>query len=188
MSNLRGEIKRAQNDIKQDIMKHVDVVESKIAVVHNHVGIVPVTCTMPDFEEKKRSNNVWYGPPFYTHPCGYKMCLRVNASGHKDGVKTHVSLYLHVMRGEYDEFLKWPIRADVTVQLLNQVGDDGHHARKIPITDRADEACKRVELGEPEGRSIGWGFAKFIHHGNLLPRYLKDDCLKFGITEVKLNN
>ena len=167
-------------------MKQVDVVESKIAAVRNHVGIIPVTCTMPDFEEKKRLNNVWYGPPFYTHPCGYKMCLRVDANGHSDGEKTHVSVCLHMMRGEYDEFLKWPIRADISVQLLSQVGDDEHLTGVIDITDRADEMCKRVELG---GRSpSGWGFAKFIHHGNLLPRYLKGNCLKFCVTEVKLNN
>ena len=188
LGNLRGEIKKAQNETKQEIMKHVDIMESKIAVVHNHIGIVPVVHTMLSFEEKKSSNSTWYGPSFYTHPCGYKMCLRVDANGDGDGASTHVSVFLCIMRGEYDKFLKWPIRADVTVQLLNQVGDDGHHARVIDITDRADEMCKRVQLGEPEQSPNGWGYAKFICHDSLLPKYLKDNCLKLCIKEVKLNN
>ena len=188
LGNLRGEIRRVQNDT----MKQVNVVESKIAVVRNHVGIIPVTCTMPGFEEKKRLNNIWHGPPFYTHPCGYKMCLKVDANGCGGGKNTRVSVYLYAMQGEYDEFLKWPIRADITVQLMNQMGDYGHHAMIIPITDLADETFRRVyiiEVGESQGRSShGWGFSTFISHSNLLPKYLKDDCLKFCVTEVKLNN
>ena len=177
--NLDQAQEQAQNN-----MTHM---ESQMAGLHNHVGLVPFSFTMPDFEQKKSSNSTWYSPSFYTHPRGYKMCLRVEANGWRDGRKSHVSVYLHMMQGEYDESLKWPFRGNITVQLLNQVGDSGHHAKVIYFTDRADKFCQRLVSEDTEERSPGgWGFHKFICHGDLLPKYLKDNSLTFCIKEVKL--
>uniref|UniRef100_A0A8C8VHP4 MATH domain-containing protein n=1 Tax=Pelusios castaneus TaxID=367368 RepID=A0A8C8VHP4_9SAUR len=39
------------------------------------------------------------------------------------GTGTHLSLFLVVMRGEYDFQLKWPFRHKVTFTLLDQVGE-----------------------------------------------------------------
>ena len=110
LGTLRGEIKKAQNETKQEVMKNV---VSEMAVVHDHLGLVPFSFTMPDFEQKKSSKSSWYSPPFYTHPHGYKMCLRVEANGLGDGENSHVSMYLYMMQGEYDEYLKWPLQGDI---------------------------------------------------------------------------
>ena len=40
----------------------------------------PVDIIMDDFEQHKRSDDIWYSPPFYTHLGGYRMCLRVDHS------------------------------------------------------------------------------------------------------------
>ena len=186
LSNLRGEIKKAQNETKQEIMKHT---ESEIAGICSHVGLVPFGFTMPDFEQKKTSNSSWYSPSFYTHPHGYKMCLRVDANGYGIHKNSSVAVCLCMMRGEYDESLKWPFRGDITVQLLNQVGYcGGHHMLTIHLTDHADDelqaVCGRVVSGERS--SVGWGYHNFSCHSNLVPNYLKDDCLKLCIKEVKL--
>ena len=108
------------------------------------------------------------------------MCLNVEANGWGESRNSHVSVYLYMMRGEYDESLKWPFRGDITVQLLNQVGDDGHHADVIRVTDCVqDKFGMRVVYGD---RSLGeWGLHSFICHSSLLPNYLKL-CIK----EVKL--
>ena len=183
---IRQEIEQAQeqvqNETKQEVMKHV---QSQMVIVHNHIGLVPFSFTMPDFQQKKNSKSSWYSPSFYTHPRGYKMCVRVEANGWRDGENRHVSVYLYMMQGEYDESLKWPFRGDITVQLLNQMRDGGHHTGVINVTYRADDAfCKRV-LSE-ERSPGGWGLSKFVCHSNLLPNFLKDDCLKLCIKEVKL--
>ena len=196
---LRGEIRKAQNDAKQEFTKQIKSemaetkwviikhIESKMAVVHDHVGVVPFSFTMLDFEQKKSSNSSWYSPPFYTHPRGYTMCLRVEANGWRDVRNSHVSVFLYMMRGEYDESLKWPFRGDITVQLLSQVGDGEHYDKVIDVTERAnDKQFERVVSGERS--STGWGFSKFICHSDLLPTYLKDNCLKLCIKEVKLEN
>jgi len=55
----------------------------------------------------------WYSPPFYTHPQGYKMCLSVVANGSGDGKGTHVSVFAYLMRGDFDDHLKWPFQGRV---------------------------------------------------------------------------
>ena len=51
-----------------------------------------------------------------------------------DGKGTHVSVYAYLMRGEFDDHLKWPFQGHVTVAMLNQL-EDNHHATKIEFTD-----------------------------------------------------
>ena len=132
LNTLRGEIKKAQNETKQEIMKQM---ESEMAVVHNHVGLVPVCFTMPDFQHKKSSNSSWFSPSFYTHSRGYKLCVNVDANGYGSGQNSHISVFLFLMLGEYDESPKWPFQGDITVRLLNQLGDCGHNAMTLPVTD-----------------------------------------------------
>ena len=67
-------------------------------------------------KKKERSNDVWYSPPFYTHLGGYRICLGVHANGIGDGEGTHVTVAVHLMRGEFDDLLKWPFHGEVTIQ------------------------------------------------------------------------
>ena len=68
-----------------------------------------VTIVMPKFSEYRRSGKVWYSPPFYYRE-GYKMCLAVYANGVGKGAGTHVSLSLLLLKGKYDDQLKWPMK------------------------------------------------------------------------------
>ncbi len=69
------------------------------------IHIVPSDgIVMDNFEQHKRDDDSWFSPPVYTHPQGYKICLRVDANGSG----THVSVGVHFMRGEFDDSLKWP--------------------------------------------------------------------------------
>ncbi len=61
-----------------------------------------------------------YSPPFYTSRQGYKMCVRAYLNGDGMGHGTHLSLFLVLMRGEYDNILKWPFEYKVTMTLINQ--------------------------------------------------------------------
>ncbi len=93
--------------------------------------IAPVQIVMTDFEEHKKDGDRWYSEGFYTHPGGYKMCLNVDAGGCGDGKGTHVSCSVCLMRGKFDSTLKWPFRGNITIQLLNQQGNNGHHAETV---------------------------------------------------------
>ncbi|XP_054834239.1 TNF receptor-associated factor 1-like [Eublepharis macularius] len=66
-----------------------------------------------------------YSPCFYTSRYGYKLRLKLFLNGDGIGTRTHLSLFLVVMKGEYDFQLKWPFQHKVTFTLLDQVNK--HH-------------------------------------------------------------
>ena len=54
------------------------------------------------------------------------MYLDIYPNGNGDGKNTHVSLYVCLMSGEYDDALEWPFQEEVTMELLNQLEDKNH--------------------------------------------------------------
>jgi len=155
--------------------------------------IPPLDFTMTDFEKLKKDDNHWHSPPFYSHIGGYKMRLRVCANGRGRNEGTHVSLFVHLMQGEHDDHLKWPFRGDVTVQVLDQRREKDHVADAVQFSHRrSDGTCDRVI--EREAAKRGAGIYNFIAHSDLdynsakNTEYLRDDCLTFRVTNVKLRN
>ena len=125
------------------------------------------------------------------------MCLKVYANGKGDGAGTHVSVYVYLMRGEYDDKLTWPIRGDTTIQLVNQNEDQDHVENILDFTDENvaadDDISGRVTSGERATCKSGWGFATLISHPTLesaagTKQYLKNDCLKFRVTQVLVHS
>ena len=141
----------------------------------------PVDIIMDDFEKHKKSNDEWYSPPFYTHLGGYRMGLRVYANGIVGGKGTHMSVYVHLMRGEFDDILKWPFRGEVTIQLKKT--DLPHHQLIIPYND--DTQNKYVCKPTKERNDGGRGSHKCISHAGLYAGgYLKDDKLVFCVSKA----
>ena len=147
--------------------------------------VAPVIFKMNNFTEKMKNKQLWYSDPFFAFWRGYKMCLRVNAGGSGDGEGTHVSVYLYLMNGPYDDRLEqsddWPLRGRFKVELLDQVNDgkDTHF-----ITFYSDVPSKSTDrVSERDTTPTGWGNHKLIPHGNILnSNYLKHDSLYFMIS------
>ena len=59
--------------------------------------------TMEEFEEHNQNGTKWLSPPFYTHHRGYKLSLTVCANGSSSGKGKYISLYVYLMRGEFDD-------------------------------------------------------------------------------------
>ena len=96
-----------------------------------------------------------------------------------------------LMRGEFDNLLKWPFRGDITIQLLNQQQDKEHYEETIHFNDTATDSS----AGRVTGCTIneGRGWRRFISNDKLTYdpatncQYLYNDCLCFQIT-VKVKN
>jgi hypothetical protein len=186
LDTLRGDIKRAQNETKRDMDERLKQIEKGVSVTHesicNHVGLVPFTFIVPDFKQKMDAKSTWCSPSFYTHSHGYKMYLKVYANGWADGENSHIGVALYMMRGEYDECLKWPFRGNVTIQLLNQ--NNQHHAMTLSVNPIAgSDVLNRVTVGKKS--PSGYGFDQFIHHRDL-SSYLNDNYLRFRIQNAKI--
>ena len=128
----------------------------------------------------------WYSPDFYTSPGGYKMSLNVVANGDGDGEGTHVSCFINLKAGEYDELLEWPFQGGVTIELLNQLEDKNHKKNIVTYSESTGDQYKRRVR---DGRSTaGLGFMQFISHEELEYnsvtncQYLKDDGLYFRVS------
>ena len=149
-------------------------------------GMLPTELTMINFEQHKIDSDQWYSPPFYTHPQGFKMSLKVYANGSGKGKGTHVSVFAYLMRGEFDDHLKWPFQSQVTVAMLNQLEDNDHTTKTIKFTETV-EAKYVGRVTDGERSSSGWGYRTFIAHADLTYtpvkncQYLKYDCLRFQI-------
>jgi len=75
---------------------------------------LPVIVTLSNFTEKKEKKDHWFSDPFFAFTGGYKMCLSICSNGINSGENTHVSIFLHLMKGTYDDGLQqssyWPLR------------------------------------------------------------------------------
>ena len=141
-----------------------------------------VEFTMENFIHHKTLNNHWYSYPFYSHSEGYKLCLRVDANGSGKGVGTHVSVFLFLMKGEFDNHLKWPFSGHIIIKLVDQEGRKEHHAKTIDF-NRTPGFNDRVKEGVK--KQNGWGRGKFIPLDQLQPKYLKNDSLRIRITKIE---
>ena len=109
------------------------------------------------------------------------MFLWIYPSG-SAGYRNHVTVIVHLMEGDHDDHLIWPVKGTLTVQLLNQLSDSNHSEPVEFHFDGHGAKCRRVIV-----RSIydGIWIHQFIHHNRLSYdadkkcQYLKDDCVFF---------
>lgn len=88
------------------------------------------------------------------------------------------------MRGEFDDKLMFPFYGDISIQIVNHIGDYKHANRVISFGGEAMKygSCRRVRQGtcdasNPEMAALGWGISAFIPH-TFLP-YNKDQKTEF---------
>ena len=153
--------------------------------------VPPITMVMRGFISKKMRGLSWFSPSFYSHIGGYKMCLCVDANGAGSGADAHMSVFVHFMRGGYDDHLVWPFRGGVTLHLVNRKADEGHVEWTAPFNDSTpDDVAGRVTEGERALR--GWGRGQFISHSALgygrNTEFLDKDALEFRVTSVKVHS
>ena len=71
------------------------------------------------FPKDASEEEVVYLPSFYTHSHGYRMCLEVHPNGDGDGKGTRVSVYTCLMKGPFDDHLKWPFGGKIIIQIVS---------------------------------------------------------------------
>ena len=141
--------------------------------------IVPIYLIMKRFSSRKHNNRQWVSPPFYTHLNGYRICLIVDLNGARGA---HVSVFTELMRGPFDNELRWPFRGAITVELFNQEGEIENHSCIIDYVEAPIEYSRRVTDTRENNKS--WGIERFISNNHLSPKFLKNDTLHFRISHV----
>lgn len=148
------------------------------------VGMFPLEFTLRNFAALKKSNEMWSSQPFYSHPSGYRLFFYVYPNGKDDAMGTHLSLYFSLKQGEFDDFLKWPFRGEIILQLLDQTSTEKHVTRKIAFDDKTPD----IYVSKPEvSKQNGWGMTKFIELKGEGEKHLQNDSLKFCVLKVKIS-
>ena len=109
-------------DVKEYIRQQVtDLIEEQQVFSYNGTlqwEITDYTRKRNDAMEGRKVS--FCSPWFYTGTPGYKMCVRIFPVGDGVGKGTHISVFLVVMPGQFDEQLRWPFRKKVTIMLFDQ--------------------------------------------------------------------
>ena len=143
----------------------------------------PVIVKVPEITHKKDNKLDWFSDPFFAN--SYKLCLRVYANGCGNCKGTHLSVFFCIMKGPNDDNLSWPLRGIFTVQLLNQLSNEGHYSKKVVYQGNPNEYGDKVVADEKS--SLGWGLSSFMPHTELFNntaacQFFKDDCVFLKIS------
>ncbi|ELU10162.1 hypothetical protein CAPTEDRAFT_167590 [Capitella teleta] len=123
------------------------------------------------------STPVLHSPGFYSSFYGYKMCIRLNPNGIEQGSGTHVSVFLHFMKGENDALLRWPFKGKIVLSILDLISPDGCQQHIVDfLSSKPDLAAFRRPTSNRNHK--GFGYLEFapisvIEKGN----YVKDNTL-----------
>ena len=171
VSALRAEVSalKAENSLlKQQMEVHICPLSS----------VPPFYFSLYNYEHYKEIDYQFFSPPFYSHHGGYKLRLSIYPNGNGPGYSTHLSLYLSIMMGEYDDKLRWPFKLRVTIGMFNCTLQKWTEIKCI--NDNVPHRPKEcVSYG-------GGGLPKFMSSHKLAQHYLSDDLLRFCVSRVQL--
>ena len=114
----------------------------------------------------------YFSPSFYVGRYGYKMCAKAYLNGNGIGKNTHMSLFIVIMKGEYDALLRWPFNQKVSFQLYDQ-------NNTLDVVDELQPYPESSSFQRPtETMNVASGMPQFISHADLRSRgYIKNDSI-----------
>lgn len=131
---------------------------------------------------KKGRHKAIYSQPFYTAQHGYKMKVRLHPNGHNDGKGTHLSVYIILMKGEYDAILPWPFVKTVTVSVIDQQ-DDTTQRENLTALCKAVEDDENCFLRPQSEENTAFGDAQVALQDDLRDKrkYIVDDTMFLSV-------
>ena len=117
-------------DVEQ-LKTEVDSLMRHLRIVSHQKKSIPLSITGFKLDEP----NYQLSEPFYSHPCGYQLCLRAELVKSQE-VADSFAFVMHacLMKGQFDGELEWPVKARVTIQIQNQNGDTDHIQRSKQVS------------------------------------------------------
>ena len=142
---------------------------------------------MDNFSQHKKDGDTWCSIPFYSGPQGYKMRLKVYANGNDNGAGTHVSVYVQIIQGEYDDTLTWPYTGTVTFKIINWKGDRDHVKWTADFSEEGGIASGVGNKPTGEDSNRGRGCHQTLSHNELYgsnSQYANNDILCIRVSSI----
>lgn len=171
-ASLRAKVEELKSEV---IMLKADKPSSDIQCDHDLL-VAPCVLVLEKFEVIKRDTGIWNSPEFYSHSKGYKMQMTVF-------IDDSISLVIEMLEGKYDKYLCWPMKGNITVELLNVVDDNTHWIKQF--TNITGYRVGRViRANSPVVVECEWftscKYLKFFPPKNC--QYLEDSKLRFRVS------
>ncbi|XP_068721867.1 TNF receptor-associated factor 5-like [Montipora capricornis] len=184
--SVRGRRNEMDKHVQENMQIHLDLAHLRIReleqrqeyVCTNGKFLWKISSYLQLFQQSatKKEKEKFCSPPFYTGQYGYKLRAEAFLNGLGQGKGTHLSLYVVIMKGEYDAILPWPFHQRVDFVLIDQDDDIGVRQNKIwrLSCDRDSDYFKRPN----KVKSLGFGCPKFVSLDTLRTRhYIRDNTI-----------
>jgi len=115
-------------------------------------------------------------PAVYTDSYEWKLGVRMYLNGVEGGSGRYVAIFVHMMKGEYDDLLDWPFVGRITLSILDQSG--ARYRTHISRIVQAKPNLMSFQQPTDAISSTGCGLVNFAPIPEVFgPRYVKNDKL-----------
>ena len=122
-------------------------------------------------------------PPIYTSLCGYKFFMRIYPKGVDGGDGRHIALFVGMMKGDFDNRLRWPFCGRISLSMLDQSNDAHSFCNDVSGTFMANRNFEAFQKPAASGQyTTLYGYEKFAPIDTVCrPQYSKDDAVMINI-------
>ena len=152
----KTDLTRKMDEIWHNIVQHIEVYAACTTV-----------CKVFTFDQYKAKKHR-HTKPFYSQSHKFKFNV--------DFRSNHISAFLYLLPGDYDDQLRWPLQVRVHLELLNQA-KDCHH---IEVTNSLEWKGK-VSSDSHKLIVSPWKSYADLEKKSDGVQYVMDDCLKFKL-------
>ncbi len=160
-TQLQAEVTTLQKEVIALKAENTSLKQQIEAQARTSQQLPPFYFTVYNYKQCKKDNCLITSPLYYSHHKGYKMCLQIFPNGFKTGLNTHVTLFVSILRGEFDDMLEWPFTGRVTIDMYSFKSEQW---TQIQVVDfKESPVNKRYDCSSNDGG----GYYTFFHKTKL---------------------
>ena len=168
---MQEELKALSTVVNEEVKSRVKHIEE-----HTCPGCTVFEFNNYQYNKEMAEKDDWtdsLSDKFYSYKSGYAFKLQIR---YYEAKYSDIGAFLLLVEGEHDDELHWPVKVSVTLELINQAGDNHQGLRK----------CKVLEWGKGQRyeKSINDTVIEYAEMEKTRDnvQYLVNDCFKFRIS------
>ena len=164
------------------------MLEEECTLLHMHtmpLPLPPFYMLMTDVDHYLKRGKTYRSDSFYSHPGGYKMNVVVASD---DSIsRNHLSAGVCILRGEFDDQLKWPFDGEVTIQAYNRTQRRWAAEMTVALNNRVLNLV--VVKKRRDSLLYAHHVERFLRYSKLELHYAHDfNIIRLRVTKVKVLN
>jgi hypothetical protein len=158
-------VERKSQSLQAEVRKFVGQKNRSLSVHTMPLPLPPFYFTLNNIEHYKENNFCWYSDPFYSHPGGYKMVIAIYPNGRSTGLETHLSIFVNIIRGEFDDQLEWPCNLVVSIEAWKQRTHQWTNRKCISVSPRSTTYADYGDTyaQKPTNQTKWWYWGTNVH-------------------------